>query len=253
MILVAVSLLARAGVDPEPDAEAAGPKAPPVVLALGDSVPAGTACDCSPFPAVYGSLLRRHIGAPVAVDNEAVSGLDTTGLLAQLRQPWVEDAARRASVFLLTIGANDFADNHDRVVEGDCAQDTATDCVSDELASMQAHLATALAEIRELRAGEPTSVLVTGYWNVFEDGGVARQAAGVAGLQASIALTRRVNDAIRSVSSSAGAHYVDLFEPFQRRGRDIDTLLAPDGDHPSAAGHRLIAAELLDAAPPRGS
>jgi len=251
MILAALTLLDQGRVDPEPDYSAAAPRAAPVVLALGDSVPAGTACDCSPFPTLYGALLSRHVGVPVTVDNEAVSGLDTTGLLAQLRQPRVADEVRRASVVLLTIGANDFADNHDRVVDDDCARDTATDCVSDELASLQAHLATALAELRTLRAGMPTSVLVTGYWNVFEDGGVARRGAGVSGLQASIALTVRVNAAIRSVSSSAGAHYVDLFEPFQRRGRDIDSLLAPDGDHPDAAGHRLIAAELLDATPPR--
>jgi lysophospholipase L1-like esterase len=124
---------------------------------------------------------------------------------------------------------------------------TASDCVRDRLASLRAHLATILAAIRTLRAGQPTSVLVTGYWNVFEDGKVARRAAGASGLRASIDLTRRVNSTISAVSRSAGARYVDLFAPFQRRGADIDSLLAPDGDHPDAAGHRLIAAALLDA------
>jgi lysophospholipase L1-like esterase len=245
-----MTLLALEGAAPVLDAEAAGRMTPParhVVVAFGDSVPAGTACACSSFPHEYADMLSRRTGARVAVDNESVSGLDTAGMLAQLRQPGVVAAVRRADVFLVTIGANDFSDHHDRVVEGSCAVGTADDCVSDEMATMRAHLATALAEIRTLRAGRPTTVLVTGYWNVFEDGQVAQQASGTTGLQASIQLTRRVNDAISSVSGSAGARYVDLFEPFQRRGVDIDSLLAPDGDHPDAAGHRLIAAALLDA------
>ena len=203
------------------------------------------------FPKEYGALLSRRTGASVSVDNAAVSGLGTVGLLAQLQQPRVVAAARRADVFLLTIGANDFGGQHDRVVHGACAMGSASDCARDRLATMRAHLAKVLARIHRLRAGQRTTVLVTGYWNVFEDGKVAQQAAGAAGLRASIRLTRRVNDAISSVSSSAGARYVDIFAPFQRRGVDIDSLLAPDGDHPSAAGHRLIAAELLHAGLPR--
>ncbi|MEO5746297.1 MAG: SGNH/GDSL hydrolase family protein [Terracoccus sp.] len=249
-MLVALMFSAQACVAPGLAVEASRPGASLVVLALGDSVPAGTACGCSPFPAVFGSLLHRHTGAAVTVDNEAVSGLDTTGLLAQLRQRRAQRAVRRADVVLLTIGANDFADNHDRVVAGDCALDTASACISDELAAMRTQLTTVLAEIRAMRAGRPTPVLVTGYWNVFEDGEVARHADGVSGLQASLALTRRVNETISAVASSAGAHYVDLFDMFQGRGDDIDSLLAEDGDHPDAAGHRLIAAALLAAALP---
>ena len=116
---------------------------------------------------------------------------------------------------------------------------------------MRSHLTQVLAEIRSLRAGRPTAVLVTGYWNVFQDGQVARDSDGASGLRASIGLTRRVNAMITSVSSSAGAHYVDLFAPFHRPGVDIDSLLAPDGDHPDTAGHVLIASVLLGAGLPR--
>src|SRR5690242_18216198 len=49
------------------------------VLALGDSVPAGAACDCQPFPETYGALLHQRLGVPVTVQNRAVSGLDTAG------------------------------------------------------------------------------------------------------------------------------------------------------------------------------
>ena len=206
-LLVAVTLLALVGTAPVLEAEAAGQRphsTPHVVLALGDSVSAGTACGCRAFPSEYGALLNRRTGSPVTVDNESVSGLDTAGMLAQLQQPPIEAAVRRADVFLVTIGANDFADHHDRVVEGYCAVGTTSDCVGDEMWTMRTHLAEALAEIRTLRAGLPATVLVTGYWNVFEDGQVAQQASGTHGLQASIQLTRRVNDAISSVAGSAG-------------------------------------------------
>jgi lysophospholipase L1-like esterase len=220
------------------------------VVALGDSVPAGAACSCDPFPASYAALLSRRTRTPVTVANEAISGLDTIGLLAQIKEERkVADAVRQADVVLVTIGANDFGDHHDQVLEGSCTTGQ-TDCVSDEMVAMRATLTKVLGEIRALRQGRSTSVLVTGYWNVFEDGEVAQRASGAAGRQASITLTRNVNAAISSVSATAGTHYVDLFEAFQNRGRDIDSLLAPDGDHPDAAGHALIAQTLVDAGLP---
>lgn len=222
-----------------------------VVVALGDSVPAGMACSCTPFPDLYGALLRRRTGTSVAVANEAVNGLDTLGLVAQLQQPQVSAAVGRSDVVLVTIGANDFSDRHDEVVEGTCTVGSEIDCVDEELRAMRAHLTRILRDIRSLRGGQPTSVLVTGYWNVFEDQRVAERSFGPEGLQASIQLTHQVNTAIRSVSAKAGARYVDLFAPFHDPGLDEDSLLADDGDHPDAAGHVLIANTLLDAGLPR--
>jgi lysophospholipase L1-like esterase len=219
------------------------------VLALGDSVPSGHACDCQPFPQAYGSLLSATTGAPVAVDNQAVSGLKTSGLLSQLQSSDIRSAVQASDVILMTIGANDFGDHHDQVVEGDCGRQN-TDCVSDELQSMRSHLAAALARIDTLRQGIPTTVLVTGYWNVFQDGDVARRAYGESGLRASLQLTRRANAAIQSVATAAGARYVDLYQPFEESGRDVTSLMAADGDHPDAAGHALIARTLLDSGLP---
>jgi len=221
-----------------------------VVLALGDSVPSGYACDCSPFPETYGSLLGTRTSAHVVVDNRAVGGLDTAGLVAQTRTADMEDAVRRSDVFLVTIGANDFGDHHREVVEGQCRKGV-TDCVSDELSALRSHLATVLATIRSLRHSQPTTVLTTGYWNVFEDGEVARRAFGEDGLQASLQLTRRANEVISSVSAAAGARYVDLYRPFEHSGRDVTSLMAADGDHPDGAGHDLIARTLLAAGLPR--
>jgi lysophospholipase L1-like esterase len=260
LIVGAVALLAAVGVAPILESQAVGHRlvhrtvpSHHVVVAFGDSVPSGAACSCSPFPSLYGSLLSKRAGAPVTVHNFAVAGLDTYGLLAQLREPQIVEAERQADVFLVTIGANDFQDHHDQVVQRTCNVTAAHDCVSDELESLRVRLSMALSEIRTVRRGKPTSVLVTGYWNVFEDGDVARRASGDAGLQASVELTRRVNATIKAVATAAGVHYVDLFAPFQRQGRDITSLMAPDGDHPDAAGHELIAEKLVDAGLPRVS
>jgi lysophospholipase L1-like esterase len=220
-----------------------------VLLALGDSVPAGKACGCAPFPRTYGALLSRRTGVPVTVGNGAVSGLDTAGLLTQLAEPQTAAAVRGADVLLVTIGANDFGDHHDDVVSGRCEAANA-DCVRDELATLRANLTAVLLKIRTLSGDRHASVLVTGYWNVFEDGDVARRAVGDAGLQASLDLTRRANTVIAGVSSAGGARYVDLFRPFELAGRDVTSLLSADGDHPSAAGHALIPRALIDAGPP---
>jgi lysophospholipase L1-like esterase len=233
----------------EPTSRPSTAPTPHVVLALGDSVPSGAVCHCRPFPETYGLLLSRRTGARVTVDNRAVGGLDTAGLVAQLRQPGTADAVRRADVFLVTIGANDFGDHHDQVVSGRCGAGD-VDCVADELTSMRDRLARVLDRIRSLRDGRPTTILVTGYWNVFQDGDVARRAFGESGLQASLRLTRRANEVIQGVSDAAGARYVDIFEPFEKPGGHITSLLAGDGDHPDAAGHDLIARALLDAGLP---
>ncbi len=223
------------------------------VVALGDSVPSGAACSCSPFPTLYAALLQQRTGVPASVDNAAVSGLTTTGLLGQLRQPALRDALAGADVVLVTVGANDFLDHHDDVVGGSCAPGDAADCISDDLESMRAHLVRALGQIRSLRHDQPTTVLVTGYWNVFEDGTVATQSSGPSGLESSLTLTRTVNTAIRSLAEDAGDRYVDIFTPFEDGGHDIDSLLAGDGNHPDAAGHQLIATKLLAAGLPRAT
>jgi lysophospholipase L1-like esterase len=227
--------------------------APLRVVALGDSVTAGDACNCSAFPAVYGGLLAQRTGSPVTVDNRGVSGLDSAGLLGQLDQ--ADYAAARAvagaDIVLLTIGANDFGDHHDEVTEANCAPAAGGDCVSQELQQLSGNLHRILTRIRALRGDRATTVLVTGYWNVYEDGEVARQAFPPEGVAATVELTRRVNAVLAADSASHGAAFVDLFGPFEKRGLDVTRLLADDGDHPNAAGHLLIAQALAQAGLPK--
>ncbi|WP_427892938.1 SGNH/GDSL hydrolase family protein [Kribbella sp. GL6] len=216
------------------------------VVALGDSVTSGSNCNCSAFPQMYGDQLQDRDGATVAVANLGVGGLDSSGLLQTLNQPnsstQVDTAA--ANVVLLTIGANDFGDHHDDVTSGQCT----ADCVSDEFEQLTVNLGKILGRIHALRNNQPTTILVTGYWNVFEDGDVAARQYPASGLQASDQLTLRTNGAIAAAAAADDATYVDIYTPF-KDSSNITSLLAADGDHPNAAGHALIASVLLAATP----
>jgi len=226
---------------------------PPLrVVALGDSVTAGSVCGCDAFPLVYARLLSRQQGRVVRVENLGVGGLGSAGMLQQLGQRSTARAVAAADVVLVTIGANDFSDKKSDVTQATCERPGNGDCVSDELDAMRRRVADALARIHRLRHGAPTRVLVTGYWNVFEDGKVARDSYSSAGVAATVRLTVRANEQLRRAAEEQGATYVDLLGPFRGAG-DVTRLLAGDGDHPDAAGHRLIERTLLAAGPPPAS
>jgi lysophospholipase L1-like esterase len=238
--LTVVALLAVAGtasvlVPGAPSAQTP-PDGTPVLVALGDSVPAGTACACLPFPV----RAARALGPTAVARDLARPGQDTPGLLAQLDEPDTVAALRRAGGVTVTIGANDF--DEDSAEDGRCSDPSA--CWADELAALRADVPRLLDRLERLvRPGVP--VVVTGYWNVFRDGAVAA-ARGPAYVRASTALTEAVNDVLEGAAHDAGQAYVDLAGPFSRSG-DVTSLLAADGDHPNARGHRLIAEQLVPA------
>jgi lysophospholipase L1-like esterase len=215
------------------------------IVALGDSVTSGSGCGCTAFPSLYGDLLQGRTGDAVSVDNLGVGGLDSAGLLERLDTTGSPTAnlTAKANVVLLTIGANDFGGRHDDVTAGRCTGG----CTTAVLDQLFINLGQILARIETLRAGRPAVVLVTDYWNVFEDGQVARRSFPPSGRAATSELTRKVNAVIASTVRSSRAVDVDLCDPFERG--NVTDLLAPDGDHPNAAGHALIARLLLAATP----
>lgn len=219
-------------------------------MALGDSVTAGTRCRCAAFPELYARSLGERSDVPVRLTNLGAPGATSADLRDEL--PTHADELRRADVVLITIGANDFASLSDTVLDLACGGDDDLACSRPRLAILRANLDATLAEITDVRAGQPTTFLVTGYWNVYEDGNVADLDYTPAGRAASIALTRAVNDVIDTAVRRSGGRYVDLLTPFRGSSGDHDAtpLLADDGDHPNAAGHRVIADALLSAGLP---
>ncbi len=215
------------------------------MVGLGDSIPAGYACPgCTPFPELYGRQLTAATGSAVAVMNLGVGGWTSADLLRSLDagQPDAQVVAA-SEVVTVTIGANDFYPALDTYLAGACGGADDLDCFTPVLPQLSSTLSAILGRVSELRVGQPTAVLVTGYWDVFPDGDVAAAVYGPQFSAASATLTRAANTIIQTVTERAGSTYVDLFTPFKGVDRQLDptALLADDGDHPSQAGHQLIA------------
>ena len=226
------------------------------VVGLGDSVPAAAGCACTSFVELFGHDVEQHTGRPDHTDNFARNGLDTAGLLAQLKDPPVAEGVAHADLVTVTIGANDFATAQSDYFAGTCGGSDGLDCFRTTLPRLQANLTAVLDRIRALAAGHPVGVRVTNYWNVFEDGEVGQERHGDAFVHDSNQLTREANVVICDAAERAGDVCIDLDTAFTRASPDGDptSLLAPDGDHPNQAGQELIAATVAAAgyAPLRG-
>lgn len=209
---------------------------------------AGTSCGCETFIARYATALAARQHAPagaVVAENLGRSGLTIAGLSGQVGTTAVRRVLGTASVVVVTIGANDLAPLVARWRHGDCDDD----CARTASARLAGPLEDVLRRIRDA-APARADLLVTTYWNVFEDGDVADGDYGPRFAQWSDVVTAEANARIRTAARQVHATCVDLYRPFNGAGaKDPTPLLADDGDHPNAAGHELIAKTLLAATP----
>ncbi|MFL5880362.1 MAG: GDSL-type esterase/lipase family protein, partial [Actinomycetota bacterium] len=191
----------------------------------------------------------QHTGRSTRTDNYARDGLDTAGLLAQLKDASVAQGVAHADLVTVTIGANDLVTAESDYFAGTCGGSDGLDCFRTTLPSLQANLTAVLDRIRTLAAGHPVGVRVTNYWNVFEDGEVAQEKHGDAFVRDSDQPTQEANAVICDAADRAGDVCVDVDRAFKQAspGGDPTRLLAPDGDHSNQAGHDLIAATVAAA------
>jgi lysophospholipase L1-like esterase len=236
-----------------PAGSTTGAAAPVQLVGLGDSVTTGTACDCQDFVELYAAGLARRWHHVVQATNLGRPGLTS----AELRTRLQDDASERAlvgaaDVVIVTIGANDLVPAL-RAWDSGSGRDEAAcggTCDTGDLDRVGQDVEGILGAISKLRGDRPTLVLVTTYWNVFEDGDVAAAERGPDFLRWTDGLTQRLNARIERAAGAEGATLVDLYAPFKAGGHGNPTaLLADDGDHPNAAGHRIIASALLAATP----
>jgi acyl-CoA thioesterase I len=206
------------------------------VVTFGDSVPAGSACGCEPFPDLYARLLSP---AGRSVDL-AQGGYTSADVLRQLADPGTRDAVRGATVVLIMVGANDLAGV---VQDGD-----GDDSYRAAAAGVRDNVVAAVGAVRAAHAA-PVPVVVLGYWNVVQDGAVGLAEFGAGGERRAASATRYANDALRAAAARTSAAYLPTYAVFKGDdgARDPTDLLAPDGDHPNARGHAAIAAALYAA------
>ncbi|WP_169923678.1 SGNH/GDSL hydrolase family protein [Propionicimonas paludicola] len=240
--------LARAAAPVAPEPSAATPTAPlpPLhVVGLGDSVMAGTACNCRTILSRFAQSLAQREGRTVTDVNLGVAGYTTQDVLSQLTDdPGTRQDVQKADIVIMIIGANDLKDDFDAWLHGGCN----SACYQPDVTAMQDRLVSIIRQTQALRAGQPTTILVDNYWNVFADGDVARAQGGQRQLDWSVAVTTAVNSAIAQASAQSGARTVDLVHVFKGSGdEDPTSLLADDGDHPNAAGVQAIVAANLAA------
>ena len=204
-------------------------------MALGDSVPHGSACVCTPYPELTGVDLAAPPERRVTVANDAVGGYTTKDVLTQLQSDAaVVDRVRTSDVVELEVGANDVA------YSASCG--TSVACYEPTIPLVQKDLTDIVARIHELTAGRQVLVVLLDYWSVWL-GGQYAAARGDAYVTAAANVTDQVNTAIKTTASTTNSTYVDLRTAFKGPDHTYDEThyLAPDGDHPNAAGHQQIA------------
>ena len=205
------------------------------VVALGDSVPHGNNCHCTPYPPLTASGLAAKTGQTVTAANDAVGGYTSADVLRQIDSDnAVIDRIRTAEVVEIEVGANDVGHSDS------CG--TNVDCYARKLPEVQSNLDAIVARVHDLTANGKVLVVLLDYWSVWLGGRYAA-AKGEAYVDAAAQVTGDVNALIQSTATRTKSGYVDLRKAFKGPNYAYDEThyLSDDGDHPNAAGHQQIA------------
>jgi lysophospholipase L1-like esterase len=203
------------------------------LTALGDSVPYGTACKCIPYPRLTAADISHVARHSVKSMNDSVPGYTSEQVMDQLEtNRAVQFHVAVSQAVLVEIGANDVH------FSAKCKTNVA--CYDRRLPRLQHNLGAIANRINRLTGGHVTLVMLD-YWNVWL-GGKYAAAHGPAYVDASHRVTASVSNLIRRVAIAHGGYWIDLRTAFRGPNDSYDEthLLAPDGDHPNAAGHVRI-------------
>lgn len=217
------------------------------LVGLGDSLPGALGCDppCRSFVEVYGELAAKGLGQDVHVTNLATNdSLKSYGLLQRIQgRPEFQSALASADLITVTIGTNDW--------QGPCSWQGHASCLAQGMATVETNLDDILTEIESIRAGKPTALRVTTYYDGYVGKPDTAANWGFVGSAKNLATfhtefkqaLRDFNAMICRVARTHGAVCVDLLPAFNGAAGDADAdpLLGADHWHPSQSGHELIA------------
>lgn len=217
----------------------------PMVVAFGDSVPYASHCGCPGFVGDYAMLAGNDVGLTPTVHNFSRPGSLSEDVLDQLQHRRVRRAVQTATTVLIMTGANDFTAPFNEVRDGA----SEVDDYPPTAARVQTNVTTAIQQVQRLNP--QAHIVVLDYWAAMKDGAVARREYSPAAQQAAQDATDAVNQALAAAVAATHVTYVSTLVAFKGPdgGADPTDLLAPDGDHPDAAGHQVIAQALIDALP----
>jgi lysophospholipase L1-like esterase len=269
-LLVAVTTLVLAGCGddasepPTTETPAATPTATAEpqswsVVALGDSVGMSLPdCGgCTSFVQLWADQVAEQYRTEVVVANDAIPGGEATDVLAQVTDDdGVRDTLRGADVVVVTLGINDSPWNR---LDDPCgaAPDYPTitweaitpSCTSRVVRDYAHVLDRVLAEVDELRAGQPTALRVVTVYDAVLGDHVDPGWDDPAAEAPAVLANDRLAAAQCRVAEAHGGLCVDVLHAFNGADghRPATELLAADHTHPSPAGHEAIAALLAAA------
>lgn len=216
------------------------------LVGIGDSIPgAGGDCDqrCDSYVVLLADAATVALGQDVSVTNLGANTSVTAQALAATvhTDEDVRATIAAAEIIVITVGFNDW--------EGPCSWQGKEGCTTRGTATVSRNLGAILDDIVELRAGQPTAIRVTNYYNYSIGNPGALAAWGVpAGEEQAFAefyasALAELDTAICEAAEEHDALCVDLVVPFNGADGSTDAgdLLGGDHLHPSQKGHQLIA------------
>jgi lysophospholipase L1-like esterase len=227
------------------DVPAPVPPPPPVVVAFGDSVPYAAHCGCPGFVQEYADLAAGNDGTTAVVHNYSEPGTLSHDVVSELRSRKIKQAVRSATTVLIMTGANDFTAPFGEVRDGASESDEYPPAAD----RVRANVTRAIERIQDLNPH--AHIVVLDYWAAMKDGAVARREYSPDAQEAAEDATAAVNEALSDAVAHTHVTYVSTLVAFKGPDGDQDPtdLLAPDGDHPDAAGHERIAQALIETLP----
>jgi lysophospholipase L1-like esterase len=224
-----------------------------IYTALGDSIGFGLWAPVGDgYAPIYGRDVAADTGANVTTINLSVPGWTSSDLLNAVNGNLLfEVPVATSRIVTVNIGGNDLLGGRSSYKNGTCGGADNQDCLRARVATFSANFDAILDRIRSLRGSSSTIIRTMDVYNPYVNADRAQdtwpndQGNDFQVLKQYI---DAVNGHIASAATARNIPYAKVYMAFNGPNGDTDPgdqgLIAFDGLHPSASGHRLIA-ELL--------